>query len=46
MGVHALTQGLARGNGAHIQGAGKEGIAMELLNGIEFVLALHQQAQV
>ena len=29
-----------------VQGAGKEGIAPELLNGIEAVLALHQQAQV
>ncbi len=46
MGVHALSQGRARGDGAHIQGAGQEGIAPELLNGIEVVLASHQQAQV
>jgi len=46
MGVHALTQGRARGDCANVQAAGKEGIAPELLNGIEVVLALHQQAQV
>ena len=42
MGVHSLTQGRARGDCANING--KEGVASELLNGIEVVLALHQQA--
>ena len=46
MGVHALAQGRARGDCANVQGLGKEGIAPALLNGIEAVLALYQQAQV
>ncbi len=44
MGVHALAQGRASGDCANVQGPGKEGITPALLNGIEAVLALDQQA--
>ena len=46
MRVHALIQGRARWDCANVHGAGKGGIAPEIFNGIEVVLALHQQAQV
>ena len=45
IGVHALTQVRARGDCAHIQCTGKEGITPELVNSIAVVLAVHQQAE-
>ena len=46
MGVHALAQGRTGRNFVNAQCLDKEVITPKFLNGIEVVLALHQQAQV